>query len=93
MEQRAVTGFFVKLKKVANKMLEMLKNANNGERASRTSVFEWHKAFKEEKQCNKPMNEKAVLQLSGKKRKLIKNVWSKGGVFKCSDVGVNDRDQ
>jgi hypothetical protein len=42
--------FCVKLKKTATETFEMLKNAYGEECLSRTSVFEWHKRFKEERE-------------------------------------------
>jgi hypothetical protein len=47
MEQRAVITFCVKLKKTATETFEMLKSVYSEECLSRTSVFEWHKRFKE----------------------------------------------
>jgi methylthioribose-1-phosphate isomerase len=47
MEQRSVIKFCVKLKKLATGTFEMLKSAYDEECLSRTSVFEWHKSFKE----------------------------------------------
>jgi hypothetical protein len=47
MEDRAAIKFCVKLKKTATKTFEMLKSAYGEEYLSRTSVFEWHKRFKE----------------------------------------------
>jgi hypothetical protein len=43
VEQRAAIKFCVKLKKTAPETFEMLKS----ECLLRTSVFEWHKRFKE----------------------------------------------
>jgi hypothetical protein len=42
-----VITFCVKLKKTATETFEMLKSVHNEECLSRTSVFEWHKTFKE----------------------------------------------
>jgi hypothetical protein len=47
MEQKAAIAFCVKLKKTATEMFEMLKSAYDEEYLSRTSVFAWHKRFKE----------------------------------------------
>jgi transposase len=47
MEQRATIKFCVKLKKRATETFEMLRNAYGEESLSRTTVFEWHKMFKE----------------------------------------------
>jgi hypothetical protein len=47
MEQRAAIKFCVKLKETATEMFEMLKSAYAEESLSRTSMFEWHKMFKE----------------------------------------------
>jgi transposase len=47
MEQRVLNKFCVKLKKTATATVEMLKSAYDEECLSRTSVFEWHKMFKE----------------------------------------------
>jgi hypothetical protein len=47
LEQRAVIKFCAKLKKTATEMFEMLKSAYSEDCLSRTSVFEWHKRFKE----------------------------------------------
>jgi hypothetical protein len=47
MEQRTAIQFRVKLKKTASETFEMLKSAYGEEYLSRTSVFEWHKMFKE----------------------------------------------
>jgi hypothetical protein len=47
MEQRAAMKFCVKLKKTATETFEMLKNEYSKECLSRTSVFKWHKSFKE----------------------------------------------
>jgi transposase len=47
MEQRAAIKFCVKLKKTATETFEMLKRAYGKECLSRTSVFQWHKRFKE----------------------------------------------
>jgi hypothetical protein len=46
MEQRAAIKFCAKLKKTATETFEMLTSAYD-EFLSRTSVFEWHKMFKE----------------------------------------------
>jgi hypothetical protein len=46
-EQRAVIKFCVKSKKTATETFEMLKSSYSEECLSRTSVFEWHKRFKE----------------------------------------------
>jgi hypothetical protein len=43
----AAITFCVKLKKTAPKTFEMLKRAYSEECLPRTSVFEWHKKFKE----------------------------------------------
>jgi hypothetical protein len=50
MEQRAEIKVCVKLKKTATDPFEMLKSAYGEECFSRTSVFEWHKRFKEEQE-------------------------------------------
>jgi hypothetical protein len=47
MEQRAAIKFFGELKKTATGTFQMLKSAYGEECSSRTSVFEWHKRFKE----------------------------------------------
>jgi hypothetical protein len=47
MEQRAAIMFCVELKKTATETFEMLKSAYGEERLLRTSVFQWHKRFKE----------------------------------------------
>jgi hypothetical protein len=47
IEQRAAFKFCVKLKKTATETFEMLKSVYCEECLSRTSVFEWHKMFKE----------------------------------------------
>jgi transposase len=47
MEQRAAIKFCVKLNTAATETFEMLKRAYGEECSSRTSVFEWHKRFKE----------------------------------------------
>jgi hypothetical protein len=47
MEQGAVIKYRVKLKKTAIETFEMLKSAYGEECLSRTSVFKWHKRFKE----------------------------------------------
>jgi hypothetical protein len=47
MEQRAAIKLCVKLKKTATETFEMLKIMHSEECLSRTSVFEWHKRFKE----------------------------------------------
>jgi hypothetical protein len=46
MEQSAATMVCVKLKKTATETFEMLKSAYGEECLSRTSVFEWHKRYK-----------------------------------------------
>jgi hypothetical protein len=48
MEQRAAIKFCVKLKKAVTETFEMLKSPYSEECLSRTSVFDWHKRFKEE---------------------------------------------
>jgi hypothetical protein len=47
MEHRSAIKFRVKLKKTTTEMIEILKSAYGEECLSRTSVFEWHKMFKE----------------------------------------------
>jgi transposase len=47
MEQRAANKFCVKLKKTATETFEMLKSAYGEECLLITSMFEWHKMFKE----------------------------------------------
>jgi transposase len=47
MERTAAIKFCVKLKKMATETFEKLKSAYGEECLSRTSVFEWHKKFKE----------------------------------------------
>jgi hypothetical protein len=47
MEQTAAIKFCVKLNRKATEMFEMLKSSYGEECLSRTSVFEWHKCFKE----------------------------------------------
>jgi hypothetical protein len=46
MEERTAIKFCVKLNKTATEMFEMLKSAYGEVCLSRTSVFEWHKRFK-----------------------------------------------
>jgi hypothetical protein len=46
MEQRVAIKFCVKLKKTATETFEILRSAC-GEKCLRTSVFEWHRRFKE----------------------------------------------
>jgi hypothetical protein len=47
MEQRAAIKFCVKLKKTVTESYEMLRRMYGVECLLRTSVFEWHKGFKE----------------------------------------------
>jgi hypothetical protein len=47
MEQRTAIEICVKLKKAATETFGMLKSAYGEECLSRTSVFKWHKRFKE----------------------------------------------
>lgn len=47
MEQRAENKFCLKLKKTATETFEVLKSVYSEECLLRTSVFEWHKRFKE----------------------------------------------
>jgi hypothetical protein len=47
MKQRAAVKYCVKLKKTATSTFEMLKSVYGEECLSRTSVFGWHKRFKE----------------------------------------------
>jgi transposase len=46
MGQRAAIKCYVKLNKTSTETFEMLKSAYGEECLSRTSVSEWHKAFK-----------------------------------------------
>jgi hypothetical protein len=47
MKQTAAIKYCVKLKKTPTETFEMLKSAYGEEHLSRTSVFEWHKRFKD----------------------------------------------
>jgi hypothetical protein len=47
MEQGAEIKFCVKLKKTATETFKMLKSVYGEECLLRTSMFEWHKRFKE----------------------------------------------
>jgi hypothetical protein len=49
MERRAAIKFCINLKKRDVETFEMLKSSYSEECLSRTSVFEWHKDFKEAK--------------------------------------------
>jgi transposase len=50
MEQTSAKRFCVKLKKRDTETFEILKSAYGEEYLSRTSVFEWHKRFKERRE-------------------------------------------
>jgi hypothetical protein len=65
--------FCVELKKTATETLEMLKSVYDEEELSRTSVFEWHKRFKEWRTLLQDDEWKGRLQLSEKKNLCQKN--------------------
>jgi hypothetical protein len=56
VEQRAVIKFCIKLKKTATETFEMLKSVYGEEYPSKTSVFEWHKMFKDGRSRYKTMH-------------------------------------
>ncbi|GFR21756.1 protein GVQW3 [Trichonephila clavata] len=49
-EQRYAINFCVRLQKSATQTFDMMREAFNDEAISKTSIFRWHKAFKEGKQ-------------------------------------------
>jgi hypothetical protein len=59
MEQREAIKFCVKLKKTATKTFEVLRSAYCDECVLRTSVFEWHKMFKEGRESLKDVEQKS----------------------------------